>query len=77
MRRRRSSREAGKFFVGDDRSAPSAGAALSIAQNLAVNAPAPRSFYVRDVLGNTVYRVDRLEDGVVVTHTIDQGRAAA
>lgn len=63
-------RHATKFFVGD-KGYPSAGSALSAAQNIAVNWPdEERSFYVRDALDNAVYRVDREHEGVVLTFTL-------
>ena len=61
----------GSYFVGD-KAFPSPGAALSAAQNLAVQWPdeEERSFYVRDALDNALYRVDREEGGIVLTYPL-------
>ena len=69
-------KRSGSYFVGD-KAFPSPGAALSAAQNLAVQWCAGgageeevRSFYVRDALDNALYRVDREEGGVVLTYPL-------
>ena len=61
----------GSYFVGD-KAFPSPGAALSAAQNLAVQWPdeEERSFYVRDALDEALYRVDREEGGIVLTYPL-------
>lgn len=67
----RQRKQHGRYFVGD-KACPSAGAAITYAQNLAVNWPdnEERSFYVRDALNNALYRVDKEANGVVLTHTL-------
>jgi hypothetical protein len=48
--------------VGDSKKMlPTAGAALSYALNLAKTIEDGASLYVRDILGETVYRVDKVE----------------
>ncbi len=76
MPRSRRSRQEGRYFVGDH-ACPTVGAAISYAQTLATRVPRKeeRSFYVRDTLGEGLYRVDVDQDGVITTHQTE-GRAA-
>lgn len=71
MRRKRTPRTTGKFFVGD-RSFPVMGAAISYAQGLASHWPQEeRSFYVRDAFNVCLYRVDLGADGIVRTWEVN------
>lgn len=65
-------RETGRYSVLD-RSYPSAGAALSYAQNVAVRQwTEPNAVFVKDLGGESIYKAVRDEEGVVHTYTLKE-----
>lgn len=56
----------------EPRACESTGGGVSYAQHLATQATAPGTFYVRDETERVLYRVERIEHGVVLT--VEVGR---